>query len=154
LPFIRIGRGLEMHGSDEPNARPVPDPLSVPTAAFERIKSMFKKSLLLVMLATASIAIHAQTIVPMFGGNAQHTAVYGPAAQHLNSIHWSASIDLNNTGAFAHYGAPLITPANTIVVPQKTGANGGFQINVFNAVNGAAMYSLTTDYVQPSHNWI
>jgi hypothetical protein len=115
---------------------------------------MFNKFLLFVILATGSIVIHAQTIVPMFGGNAQHTAVYSPAAQHLNSIHWSASIDLNNTGAFAHYGAPLITPANTIVVPQKTGANSGFQINVFNAVNGAAMYTLTTDYVQPSHNWI
>lgn len=114
---------------------------------------MLKKFLLLIMLVTG-FTLHAQTIVPMFGGNAQHTAVYSPAAQHLNSIHWSTSIDLNNTGAFAHYGAPLITPANTIIVPQKTGANGGFAINVFNAVNGASMYSLTTDYTQPSHNWI
>ena len=96
----------------------------------------------------------AQTIVSSFAGNAQHTAVYIPAAQDLNAVHWSTSIDLNNTGGFAHYGAPLITPANTIFVPVKTGANGGFQINVFNAVNGAALYSLTTDYIQPSHNWI
>jgi len=80
---------------------------------------MFKRLLPIILFAFAA---HAQTIVPMFGGNAQHTAVYSPAAQHLNSIHWSASIDLNNTGAFAHYGAPLITPANTIVVPQKTGS--------------------------------
>jgi len=96
----------------------------------------------------------AQTMVSTFGGNAQHTAVYTPAAQDLNAIHWSAPIDLNNTGALAHYGAPLITAANTIIVPQKTGANGGFQINVFNAANGTALYSLTTDYTQPSHNWI
>jgi hypothetical protein len=114
---------------------------------------MFKKFLLLIMLATG-FTVHAQTIVPMFGGNAQHTANYNPAAQHLNSIHWSTSIDLNNTGAFAHYGAPLITPANTIVVPQKTGSTGGFQISVLNGANGAAMYTLTTDYTQPSHNWI
>ena len=106
------------------------------------------------VLLLASSGIYAQTIVPTFGGNAQHSAVYNPAAQHLNAIHWSAPIDLNNTGALAHYGAPLITPANAIVVPQKTGANSGFQINVFNAVNGAALYSLTTDYTQPSHNWI
>ncbi|HEY6248317.1 MAG TPA: Ig-like domain-containing protein [Candidatus Angelobacter sp.] len=96
----------------------------------------------------------AQTIVPTFGGNAQHTAVYNPVAQDLNAVHWTTSIDLNNTGALAHYGAPLITPANTIFVPQKTGAGGGFQINVFNAANGAALYTLTTDYVQPAHNWI
>ncbi|MGC2696349.1 MAG: Ig-like domain repeat protein, partial [Candidatus Angelobacter sp.] len=105
------------------------------------------------VLAVAGHA-RAQTIVSTFGGNAQHTAIYNPTAQHLNAIHWSASIDLNNTGALAHYGAPLLTPANTIIVPQKTGANSGFQINVFNAANGTALYSLTTDYTQPSHNWI
>lgn len=112
-----------------------------------------RQTILAIVLATAALCV-AQTIVPTFGGNAQHTAVYNPTAQHLNAIHWSAPIDLNNTGAFAHYGAPLITPANTLVLPQKTGANGGFQINVFNAVNGTALYSLTTDYTQPSHNWI
>src|SRR3984893_19197222 len=90
----------------------------------------------------------AQTIVSSFAGNAQHTAVYSPAAQDLNAVHWSTSIDLNNTGGFAHYGAPLITPANTIFVPGKTGANGGFQINVFNAASGATIYSLSTDYTQ------
>lgn len=110
--------------------------------------------MILPFLLLASIGMCAQNSVPMFGGNAQHTAVYNPAAQHLNAIHWSASIDLNNTGAFAHYGAPLITPANTIIVPQKTGSADGFRISVLNAVNGAAMYTLTTDYTQPSHNWI
>src|SRR5579859_3561215 len=96
----------------------------------------------------------AQSGVPSFAGNAQHTANYSTAAQNLNSVHWTTSIDLNNTGAFAHYGAPLITPANTIFVPVKTGASGGFEINVFNAANGTALYTLTTDYTQPSHNWI
>jgi len=95
----------------------------------------------------------AQTIVSTFAGNAQHTAVYIPAAQDLNSIHWKTSIDLNNSGAFAHYGGPLLTPANTIFVPVKTATNG-FQINVFNAANGAALYALTTDYIMPPHNWI
>ena len=89
-----------------------------------------------------------------FAGNAQHTANYSPTAQYLNAVHWTTSVDLNNTGGYAHYGAPLITPANTIFVPVKTGASGGFEINVFNAANGAAIYSLTTDYTQPAHNWI
>src|SRR5712671_8061522 len=89
-----------------------------------------------------------------FGGNAQHTANYGVAAQNLNAVHWTTSIDLNNTGGYAHYGAPVITPANTIFVPVKTGATDGFRINVFNAATGAALYSLSTDYTQPLHNWI
>jgi hypothetical protein len=62
--------------------------------------------------------------------------------------------DLNNTGGYAHYGAPVITPANTIFVPVKTGATGGFEVNVFNASTGASLYTLSTDYTQPSHNWI
>ncbi|HYM12017.1 MAG TPA: Ig-like domain-containing protein [Bryobacterales bacterium] len=110
-------------------------------------------------LATASLGFAllliseagAQTT---FGGNPQHTADYSPTAQNLNTVHWTTSIDLNNTGGYAHYGAPLITPANTIFVPVKTGAAGGFQINVFNAANGASIYSLSTDYLQPAHNWI
>jgi len=52
--------------------------------------------------------------VSTFAGNAQHTAIYQPAARDLNRILWSTSIDVNNTGAFAHYGAPLITSSNTV----------------------------------------
>jgi len=89
--------------------------------------------------------------VPGFAGNAQHTAVYQPAARDLNRIRWSTTID-TNPGAFAHYGAPLITASNTVVVPVKTSA--GFQINTFNGVDGTAKYTLTTDYILPSSSWI
>src|SRR5258708_6623917 len=89
-------------------------------------------------LATASLwftfllisGARAQTT---FGGNAQHTADYSPAAQNLNAVHWTTSIDLNNTGGYAHYGAPVITPANTIFVPVKTGRIDAFRIDGFNA---------------------
>lgn len=90
--------------------------------------------------------------VPTFAGNAQHTAIYQPAALNLNTIRWSTSIDLNNTGAFAHYGAPVITAADTILVPVKTAGNG-FRVDAFRN-DGVAKYSLTTDYVLPNHTWI
>lgn len=89
-----------------------------------------------------------------FAGNAQHTANYSPAAQQLNAITWTTSIDLNNTGGYAHYGAPLISPANTVFVPVKTGATSGFKINALKGADGTALYSLSTDYLLPSHNWI
>jgi hypothetical protein len=89
-----------------------------------------------------------------FAGNAQHTANYSATAQNLNAVHWTTSIDLNNSGGFAHYGAPLITPANTIFVPVKTGVSSGFEVNVFNAASGTALYSLSTDYIAPSAEWI
>jgi hypothetical protein len=91
--------------------------------------------------------------VSTFAGNSQHTAIFEPAARELNGIRWTTSIDLNNTGAFAHYGAPLITPANTVLVPVKT-ATDGFQINAFNGGDGSAKYSLSTDYILPTHSWI
>ena len=90
--------------------------------------------------------------VTTFAGNAQHTAIFDPPAQDLNAIHWTTSIDLN-PGAFAHYGAPLITSANTVVVPVKTAADG-FQVRTFDGGSGAAKYTLSTDYILPSHNWI
>ncbi|HEV7509555.1 MAG TPA: Ig-like domain repeat protein [Thermoanaerobaculia bacterium] len=94
----------------------------------------------------------ANTTVSTFGGNAQHTAVYTATAQNLNAIRWTTAIDLNS-GAGAHYGSPLLTPANTIVVPVKT-ATDSFRIDVFNAADGSAKYSIATDYLLPFHNWI
>jgi hypothetical protein len=90
--------------------------------------------------------------VATFAGNAQHTAVFLPPAQDLNAIHWSAPIDLHS-GSLAHYGAPLITSANTVLVPVKT-ATDGFQIASFDGTGGVGKYTLTTDYALPPHNWI
>jgi hypothetical protein len=90
--------------------------------------------------------------VPTFGGNAQHTSVYAPAAQTLNQIKWQATIDFN-PGSLVHYGAPLVTAGNTVIVPVKT-AGDGFQVKAFSGSSGAARYTLTTDYILPAHNWI
>src|ERR1044071_4494930 len=91
--------------------------------------------------------------VPTFAGNAQHTAIYQPAAQTLNNTRWTATIDLN-PGDLAHYGSPVITSANTVLVPVKT-ATDGFRVDAFDGSNnGAAKYTLTTDYVLPSHDWV
>jgi hypothetical protein len=89
-----------------------------------------------------------------FAGNAQHTSSYSAPAQNLNTFKWLASVDLNNTGALIHYGAPLVTSANTVLVPVKTGATDGFRVAAINGSNGAAKYQLNTDYILPSHNWI
>ncbi len=90
---------------------------------------------------------------PTFAGNPQHTSVYNATAQPLNGIRWTTPNDKNNTGAFAHYGMPIITAANTVLVPMKT-ATDGFQVNAFDGQTGNAKYTETTDYILPSHNWI
>jgi len=100
--------------------------------------------------------------VPVFAGNAQHTAIYQPTVPNLNRIRWSTTIDFNNSGALAHYGAPLITAANTLLAPVKIAVPqpspsppaDGFRVDAFDAATGTAMYSLSTDYILPTHNWI
>ncbi|HEV7747581.1 MAG TPA: Ig-like domain repeat protein [Pyrinomonadaceae bacterium] len=104
------------------------------------------------LLVFASGVLFAQATT--FAGNAQHTSSYPAPAQNLNTFKWIASVDLNNTGGLIHYGAPLVTAANTVLVPVKTGATGGFQVSAFNGANGAAKYTLATDYILPAHNWI
>src|SRR5437763_1693375 len=67
---------------------------------------------------TPGVSIPAGS-VPSFAGNAQHTAVYQPTVPSLNRIRWSATIDFNNSGAAAHYGAPVVTAGNTVLAPVK-----------------------------------
>src|SRR2546423_4981405 len=101
---------------------------------------------------TPSVSIPAGS-VPSFAGSAQHSAVYQPAVPSLNRIRWSATIDFNNTGSLAHYGAPLVTAANTVLAPVKI-AGDAFRVDAFDGSSGTAKYSVATDYILPTHSWI
>lgn len=105
----------------------------------------------LAMLAWLSVNASAQVLT--FGGNPQHTSLFSTPAQSLNRIKWTVDIDLNNSGQFAHYGSPLITAANTVIMPVKTAANG-FQVVALDGLSGSTKYTLVTDYVLPSAGWI
>jgi len=135
--------------------------LHTSVAAFLRVSDLLRKHgfrfgvfaiVYCCILVSTSERVLAQATT--FAGNAQHTSSYAAPAQSLNTFKWIASIDLNNTGDLIHYGAPLVTTANTVLVPVKTGAAGGFQVSAFNGANGAAKYTLATDYILPAHNWI
>ena len=81
------------------------------------------------------------------------------ASQIPTSIRWSTPVDLDpqyagNGALYTHYGSPAITSQNTVLVPQKTGANGGFQVNALNGSTGQQIWSLTTDYILPPYNWV
>lgn len=102
----------------------------------------------LLFLNSANVSAQA----PSFAGNAQHTSLYAAPAQNLNVIKWSTTIDFHPT-TIAHYGAPVITAGNTVLVPVKT-SNDGFRVDAFNGNDGAAKYIINTDYILPAHNWI
>jgi hypothetical protein len=93
-----------------------------------------------------------------YAHDAQHTAVSPYASQPLQSIAWQTSVDLapqySGNDLLIHYGSPLVTAANTVIVPVKTGATNGFQIKGLNGKTGVAKWTQATDYVLPPHNWV
>src|SRR6516165_8087547 len=84
-----------------------------------------------------------------FALNCQHTSLYSTSGQSLSRARWTAAVDLNNNGAFAHYGAPVITPSNTVIVPVKTtnGVQIAFKVSAYEGATGRLKYTLTTDYL-------
>jgi Big-like domain-containing protein len=112
--------------------------------------ALFIGSLLCSFIVLTSPSVLAQS--PTFGGNSQHTSAYTAPAQNLNAIKWTTTIDFHPT-TIAHYGAPVITNNNTVLVPVKTSTDG-FRVDAFNGNNGTAKYILNSDYIMPAHNWI
>ncbi len=88
----------------------------------------------------------------------QHTAISPVASQPLHRVIWQTSVDLsvptNNTGElFIHYGSPLITRSNTVIVPVKTTGAGGFRIESRVGGTGATNWMQSSDYTAPPHGW-
>ena len=94
-----------------------------------------------------------------FGRDAQHGAVSAIATQDLNRIGWTTPVDLApqyqpNGALWTHYGSPVVSDHNTVVVPVKTAAAGGFRVEGRSGGNGVQIWSLDSDYVAPPHNWM
>jgi hypothetical protein len=93
-----------------------------------------------------------------YGKNAQHTALAAGPSQLPQAIRWSTPVDLapQYVGGelLTHYGSPLITAHNTVLVPVKTQAGGGFEVMAVAGSSGNVLWTFTTDYTLPAHNWI
>jgi hypothetical protein len=89
-----------------------------------------------------------------FAGNAQHTAVARQRPQPFRRIRWRAKVDLapplEHGALLIHYGSPMITAANTVLVPTRVSAKAGFRVVAYSGTSGALRWSLNTDYRPPS----
>jgi len=114
--------------------------------------------LVAVLLPGAFVAsATAGTPWPNYGRSPQHTATAVVPSQSLAQILWQTPVDLNpqysGNDLLIHYGTPLTTPTNTVLVPVKTGATDGFRIEAHDGYYGTLLWSYDSDYSLPPHNW-
>jgi hypothetical protein len=92
-----------------------------------------------------------------FAHDAQHTGDSAVAAQQLQAIRWQTQVDLapqySGDELLIHYGSPLLTAADTVIVPVKSGAFGGFEVEGLNSRDGSVLWTQATDYILPPHGW-
>ncbi|MGB8169650.1 MAG: hypothetical protein WCF18_19270 [Chthoniobacteraceae bacterium] len=113
-----------------------------------------------IVFAGTNAEVHAQGW-PGYAHDAQHTCVSSVQSQPPQTIRWSAPVDLqpqySGNDLFIHYGSPVITQANTVIVPVKTGASDGFEVRAYYHPTGAGsatlVWTLSTDYSVPSYSW-
>ena len=85
----------------------------------------------------------------------QHTALSTVQSQPLNAIHWHTPVDLDPPQGeiLIHYGSPLVTAANTVIVPLKTGPNN-FRVEAINGATGKRMWQLHTRWQAPGADFM
>src|SRR5262249_37867061 len=93
-----------------------------------------------------------------FGHDPHHTGISEVPAQSFDMIRWQTPMDLDpqfsNGDLYTHYGSPLVTPNNTVIIPVKTGKTGGYRVEAHSGVDGTLLWMEPTDYLLPPHSWI
>ncbi|MEQ1858371.1 MAG: hypothetical protein ABMA13_00385 [Chthoniobacteraceae bacterium] len=119
-----------------------------------RITSRF---LLLFALISARLAAQVPAPWNQHGGDPQHSAIAAMPSQSLASIRWSTTVDENNPAApiLIHYGSPLATAANTIIVPVRA-TGGAYRVEARRGSDGSMLWGRTTDFINaPSRGgWV
>jgi len=94
------------------------------------------------MLVACAVPALAQS-VPWhgYGGDAQHNAQAPVPGQSLSKVHWSIPVDLAPPGFLGiHYGEPMITAANTVLLPVKVNSIGTYQMEAHAASDGSLVW--------------
>ena len=111
-------------------------------------------------LTLAALALSDASGLAQWNGHAgdpQHTAISAVPTLSLGGIRWSAPVDESNPSepVLIHYGSPIITAANTIVVPVRQ-VGGSYRVDAHSASTGALLWGATTDYLNAPSNgsWV
>jgi hypothetical protein len=102
-----------------------------------------------IFLATATLANAQSGAWLTHSHDDQHSNVSSVASQPIMKIHWHVPVDLAPPQGeiFIHYGSPLVTSANTVIVPVKTAT--GYRVEGRNGITGKKMWNQATRYQVP-----
>jgi len=91
---------------------------------------------------------------PTHSHDNQHTGISSVESQPLTRIRWHVPVDLAppQDEIFIHYGSPLVTAANTVIVPVKT--TTGFRVEGRNGFTGKKIWTQATKYQVPDATFL
>lgn len=127
----------------------------------ESAKFLTPGSLIAVVILIS--AISSQTMAqgwPGYGHDAQHSNLAVRASQIPQKIRWSTAVDLvppysGNGDLYIHYGTPVITRFNTVLVPVKTTGAGDYRVEAHRGSDGSLLWmSPASGFTLPSHGWV
>jgi hypothetical protein len=113
------------------------------------------------ILCASPAGLHAQSIATPWTGHghdAQHSALSPFAANAMGSVHWQTQVDLmphlQGYELLTHYGTPIITRQNTVLISVKTGATDDFRVEAHSGADGSLLWTAPTGYSVPPQSWI
>jgi hypothetical protein len=76
----------------------------------------------------------------------------------LNRVLWTAPVDIAppyTASGFLliHYGSPVISAANVVMLPVKRNSSGAFRVEARAAGTGSLLWQQDTDYLLPAASW-
>ncbi len=85
------------------------------------------------------------------GHDAQHSGRSGYSSQDPLQVRWSTPVDLSpqyngNGSLLTHFGAPLITSQNVVVVAVKLKPFGDFRVEARRGTNGSLIWRQSSDF--------
>lgn len=98
-----------------------------------------------------------QTSWPTYGHGPHHDGDSPFMSKPLRRIKWQTPVDLDpqysGSELLIHYGSPLVTPGNNVIVTVKVKAHGTFIIETRRGSDGALLWTVPTDFVLPRAQW-
>jgi hypothetical protein len=93
-----------------------------------------------------------------FGHGPSHDGNSAFAAQPLKRIRWQTPVDLKpqywSGELLIHYGCPLVTEKDNVIVTVKVKALGTFEVQTRRGSDGLLLWNIPTDYTLPSAGWV